>query len=140
MKAAGRKTGALVEFVDIYPTLCKLAQIPLPDHLEGTSFAPLLDEPERPWKTAAFSQYPNKSHMGRSIRTNRYRFTRWTRTNDSKKLGGLELYDHKSDPQENVNIANTRENADLVKRLTVQLAAGWRAALPPKGHESLNSP
>ena len=63
-------------------------------------------------------------------RTGRYRFTRWTRTNDANKLGGLELYDHKSDPQENINIAKQPENAGLVKQLTAQLAAGWRAALP----------
>ncbi len=135
MKAAGHKTRALVEFVDIYPTLCELANLPLPGHLEGTSFAPLLDEPDRRWKTAAFSQYPNKSHMGRSIRTDRYRFTRWTRTNDPKKLGALELYDHKSDPQENFNVAGVPQNADLVKQLSAQLAAGWRAALPARDDE-----
>ena len=136
MKGAGRKTNALVEFVDIYPTLCELAGLPLLDHLEGTSFAPLLDEPDRPWKTAAFSQYPNRSHTGRSIRTDRYRFTRWTR---SDHLGGLELYDHKSDPQENINVANRPENAELVKRLTAELAAGWRAALPPNKDKSENN-
>lgn len=130
MRAAGHKTKALVEFVDVYPTLCELAGLPLPDHLEGTSFAPVLDDPNRPWKTAAFSQIPNKSHMGRSIRTDRYRFTRWTPANDPSKLGGLELYDHQSDPHENVNIANRTENAELIQRLTAQLAAGWRAALP----------
>ena len=69
--------------------------------------------------------------MGDSIRTARYRFTRWTRTNDPKNLGGLELYDHESDPQENVNIANRPENTELVKRLTIQLTAGWHAAQPP---------
>jgi len=131
MKAAGQKTAALVEFVDIYPTLCQLANLPLPDHLEGTSFAPLLDKPLRPWKSAAFSQYPSKSHMGRSLRTERYRFTRWTRTNNPKSLGGMELYDHKFDSQENINIANLPENAKLVQQLTAQLAAGWRSALPP---------
>lgn len=131
MKAAGEKTLALVEFVDIYPTLCELASLPQPEHLEGTSFAPLLNQPDRPWKTAAFSQYPSGSHMGRSLRTDRYRFTRWTPINDPKKVGGLELYDHESDPQENINIANLPENKELVKQLTTQLTAGWRAALPP---------
>ncbi|MCR9197610.1 MAG: sulfatase [Planctomycetaceae bacterium] len=59
MQASGRRSDALVELVDIYPTLCELAGVPLPAHLEGHSFAPLLDDPDQPWKTAAFSQYPN---------------------------------------------------------------------------------
>jgi iduronate 2-sulfatase len=56
MKARGVKTDALVELVDMYPTLCELAGIPLPSHLEGHSFVPLLDEPEKSWKKVAFSQ------------------------------------------------------------------------------------
>ncbi|MEM9158159.1 MAG: sulfatase [Verrucomicrobiota bacterium] len=55
----GVKTDALVELIDMYPTLCELAGVEVPSHLEGTSFAPLLDDPEREWKSAAFSQYPN---------------------------------------------------------------------------------
>ena len=59
MKTRGAKTEALVELVDIYPTLCELAGVPLPDHLEGHSFVPLLEKPDQQWKKAAFSQYPN---------------------------------------------------------------------------------
>ena len=55
----GKSTDALVELIDIYPTLCDLAGIDQPPHLEGHSFVPLLANPERKWKTAAFSQYPN---------------------------------------------------------------------------------
>ncbi|GAB5561407.1 MAG: sulfatase [Synoicihabitans sp.] len=55
----GSKTPALVELVDLYPTLCDLAGLDLPDHLEGTSFRPVLENPERKWKPAAFSQFPN---------------------------------------------------------------------------------
>ena len=59
MAAAGKGSKALVEFVDVYPSLCELAGLPLPTHLEGKSFAPLLNDPDQPWKPAAFSQFPS---------------------------------------------------------------------------------
>lgn len=59
MKVRGEKTDALVELIDIYPTLCELAGIAPPSHLEGTSFAPLLDNPNQKLKSAAYSQFPN---------------------------------------------------------------------------------
>lgn len=55
----GATSDALVELVDIYPTLCELTGVNQPDHLEGLSFAPLLAQPNRPWKKAAFSQFPS---------------------------------------------------------------------------------
>ena len=58
-KNKGKSTDALVELVDMYPTLCQLAGIPLPAHLEGRSFVPLLSDPKQEWKKAAFSQFPN---------------------------------------------------------------------------------
>jgi iduronate 2-sulfatase len=59
MKTRGVKTDSLVELVDMYPTLCELAGVEIPKHVEGLSFVPLLDRPNQTWKTAAFSQYPN---------------------------------------------------------------------------------
>jgi len=59
MKTRGQSTTALVELIDMYPTLCELAGLPAPGHLEGHSFAPLLEHPDRPWKRAAFSQFPS---------------------------------------------------------------------------------
>jgi arylsulfatase A-like enzyme len=134
MKQAGAKTRGLVEFVDIYPTLCELANLPLPAHLEGTSFKPLLDDPEKPWKRAAFSQYPRKTPdgnlMGYSMRTDRYRFTAWTDRDDSSRILATELYDHAVDPQENVNIAPKPESQSLVKELQSQWRQGWQNAVP----------
>jgi iduronate 2-sulfatase len=106
MKTAGQRTRALVELVDLYPTLAQLCDLPLPKHLEGTSFAPLLENPDQPWKKAAFSQYLRTGkppHTGRSIRTDRWRYTEW---HDLKgKPTGVELYDELNDPQETVNLA-----------------------------------
>ncbi len=136
MKNAGKRTDALVEFVDIYPTLAELAGLPLPKHLEGASFRPVLDDPGRPWKTAIFSQYPrpagNKRLMGYTMRTDRYRFTAWLGRDDHSKVDAVELYDHQADPQENTNVATRPENAALVKELMAKLTAGWKAALPPR--------
>ncbi|MBW3622300.1 MAG: sulfatase [Armatimonadetes bacterium] len=136
MKAAGRKTDALTEFVDIYPTLCDLAGIPKPDGLEGTSFAPLLDTPRLPWKSAAFHLYPRNipgqgPGMGRSIRTDRYRLTEWT-ANRNPAYSKIELYDYAKDPGETVNLAEQPGHEKTVKELKERLHDGWRAALPPR--------
>ena len=136
MKHAGEHTSALVEFVDLYPTLAELAGLPAPPHAEGTSFRPVLDDPARPWKTAAFSQYPRGvpggSLMGYSMRTDRYRFTMWLDRRDHSKVAAVELYDHTADPQENENIAGRPDMAATVADLTARLRAGWKAATPPK--------
>jgi len=131
MKNAGGHTDALVEFVDIYPTLAELAGLPLPGHLEGTSFVPALEDQSRKWKSAAFSQYPRgQQRMGYSMRTERYRLTVWVGRQDHSRIDAIELYDHESDPQENTNIAALPENVELVKRLMAQWSAGWKGAKP----------
>jgi iduronate 2-sulfatase len=133
MKKRGTVTEALAEFVDIYPTLSEICGLPLPDHLEGTSFKPLLDNPNQPWKTAAFSLYPRQvagvgDVMGRTIRTDRYRYVEWTNADGS--FFKTELYDHQVDPDENYSIALDSENAALVEDLSKMLHDGWRGALP----------
>lgn len=124
-------TGALVELVDLYPTLCDLAGLPQPGHLEGTSFAPLLEDPTLPWKKAAFTYQPMGRIEARSIRTKRWRYTSWRTTGKSPKTIARELYDHTTDPGETANLAAKPEQAQRAARLESILSAGWRAAGPP---------
>ena len=133
-RGAGRKTEALTELVDVYPSLCDICGLERPDGLEGSSFLPLFKDPDRLWKRAAFSQYPRDipgagDGMGYSMRTDRYRYTEWL----VKETGfrARELYDHQTDPEENSNIANDPANLSLVNGLTGMLHEGWRASLPP---------
>lgn len=121
-------TDALVEFVDVYPTLVELCGLPLPDGLEGVSLVPVIDAPDRPWKSATFSQYPRGQVMGHSMRTDRYRYTEWAKPGELPV--GVELYDHQRDPGENENLARRPEHKDLTGQLSRQLRAGWPAALP----------
>lgn len=130
MRSVGERTDALVETVDIYPTLTELAGLGSPPYLQGTSFVPLLEDPNRPWKTAAFSEYSRGPTLGRSIRTGRYRYVEWQRVEDCEVMA-RELYDHRNDSQENRNVAEEAGYyADVVESLSRRLADGWRMALP----------
>jgi arylsulfatase A-like enzyme len=132
-KRKGVSSKALVEFVDIYPTLTDCAGIAGDPSLEGFSFRRLLDDPNLRWKSAAFSQYPRaqdgKPVMGYTMRTDRYRYTEW-RWKGTEEVIDRELYDYETDPRESVNHARNPENAELLARLAAQLKAGWKAARP----------
>jgi arylsulfatase A-like enzyme len=130
MKASGQKTRALVEFVDIFPSLAELAKLPPPAGLEGKSFARLLDDPNAAWgKQAAFSEYPKGKNHGVAMRTDRYRYVEWR--DKSGQLVARELYDHAADPQENQNVADQPENAALLEQLGKQL----QASVPPRAEK-----
>ena len=126
----GTITGALVELIDIYPTLCDACQLPIPIEVEGISTLPVIEEPTRQWKAAAFSQLVRGSNNtfvdGYSMRTEQYRYTEWGNNGER----GRELYDYYADPNETVNIVDLPENEELVSHLSEQLHAGWQAALP----------
>ncbi|MBM3861202.1 MAG: sulfatase [Verrucomicrobia bacterium] len=121
MKAAGQKTDALVEFVDIYPSLVALCGLPPTKGLEGQSVVPLLNNPKAPWTKVAFSEYPKGGNQGIAMRTDRYRYVEWR--NKQGELVATELYEHATDPQENANIAGKPENAGVLKQLAAQLIA-----------------
>jgi len=142
--AKGKKCNALTEFVDIYPTLCEMANLEVPEYLQGTSLVPLTSDPEKKWKTAAYSQFllgrygrtktVDGEQMGYAIRTDQYRYVEWYKWNKENKEKGdflrNELFDHKKDPHENMNIAGDPEYKSTVEILSQQLQQGWRYSKP----------
>ena len=108
----------VVEFVDLYPTLAELAGLEPPDRLDGVSLVPLLTDPAAPRDRPAFTQTARRAGgergMGYSVRTGRWRFTRWPD-------GSEELYDHAADPGENANLAGTPEHVGTADRLRALL-------------------
>jgi iduronate 2-sulfatase len=117
--AAGRRTTALVESVDIYPTLCELAGLTAPADLEGKSFAALLQNDTAPTKDAVFHVYPRGELMGRAVRTARYRLVEWKKPGAPRESAILELYDYEKDPGETKNHAP--DKPDVVNELRALL-------------------
>ncbi len=125
---AGASTNALVELVDIYPSLVELAGLDPSPRFDGESFVPLMDDPDTPFKDAALSQYrhfmePYREIMGYSIRTDRYRFSLWR---DNARQGAAfarELYDLGVDGSESVNLAHDPAYEVTVQDLTNRIDA-----------------
>ena len=111
-KTKGRSTAALAEMVDIYPTLADLCNLPPPVYLDGTSLRPVLEDPTRTVKDAAFTQVRRGNLHGFSIRTTRWRYMLW---DDGRQ--GEQLYDMRADPAETNNLAGDARFTDAVKEL-----------------------
>ncbi|MHC4629436.1 MAG: sulfatase/phosphatase domain-containing protein, partial [Planctomycetota bacterium] len=107
IKKPGDSTYSMVETLDVFPTLCELTGLPMPDFVDGVSLRPLLDDPSLPGHPAI--SYGGKS---RTIRTNTHRLI-------VHSDGFVELYDHTSEEKETRNIAET--NPALVKELLAHL-------------------
>lgn len=139
MAGAGRPCDRVVEFVDICPTILQLSGLPLASGLDGRSLLPLLENPLREWESAAVTQVMrprdgrlDEPVMGRSIRTERWRYTQW---NGGER--GEELYDHAADPDEFTNLANDRDHTEVIGDLRRQLD---RVAQPRPPAESTYDP
>lgn len=109
----GKTCGRPVELVDLFPTLAALCNVPAPTNLSGISLAPLLKDVTAPGRTAAFTMV----RSGRSIRTERWRYSEWNEGKD-----GVELYDHDNDPHELKNLAGDPAQAATLAELKALLA------------------
>jgi iduronate 2-sulfatase len=119
----GATLNQLVEMVDLYPTLSEMCGLPPPSGMEGLSFVPVLQNPARAWKSAAFSDNDTIENPSHSIRTDQYRYTL---TADGRES----LYELGLSAKETVDLAPLREHRKLLKQMRKLLRKGWRAALP----------
>jgi arylsulfatase A-like enzyme len=132
------KTSSQTEFIDIFPTLCDLSGLAIPNTLDGKSLVPLMKNPTAIVKEFSVSQYPRaevalemgrlgytpNNVMGYSIRTQRYRYSIWLkdkmRSSDPynpEKLVGTELYDYQADPLETINVAKEKKYAPIAAQM-----------------------
>ncbi len=123
-RKGGQRTAALVEFIDLYPTICDLVGLEKPAHLQGTSLTPLLDDPRSSVKTAAFHVFPrsNREHgpmLGQAVRTERWRYIEWQKADGG--VAARELYDMRDDPGETVNLAGKSQHSAAVNELSALL-------------------
>jgi iduronate 2-sulfatase len=110
----------MVESVDLYPTLCKLAGLPVPKGLDGASFAQVIDNPEAPTKNYILHCFPRGARLGRAVRTPRYRLVEWKFPGQKAEKATYELYDYEADPGENKNLA--KDKPEVVQELAAILA------------------
>ena len=121
-KAKGMKTVSPTEFVDIFPTLCELIGIPVPESVEGKSLVPVLDDAGARVREAALEQFPrNNRYMGYTLRDERYRYVKWVEIDyyagqRSGPMNANELYDYEKDPLEKMNLASDPAYAQVVEK------------------------
>src|SRR5690606_17183055 len=121
-KGNGKMSQRVVELIDIYPTLANMCGIEPPSYIQGADLTPLLNNPNAKWLRPAYTQVhrSRENIVGRSVRTERWRYTEWNNGAD-----GAQLYDHRKDPCEYNNLANdphfTRVKAKMKRLLNQNL-------------------
>ena len=118
MKSPGAKTQSIVQSVDIAPTLVELCGLPTLSEFEGRSLKPILDDPAATVDDAAFSWYPKEGWLGISMRLDKWRFVEWTKPGQQPVR---ELYNMVHDPQNDLNVADKPEHANLLTTFSDRL-------------------
>lgn len=131
----GEKTDAIVELVDLYPTICDMLDIKPPhDKLEGISILPVIEDPKRDWKKGAFTVCRQGKYWGKSVRTDSHRYTEWIyfdeKDTSDAEVCYAELYNLETDPWEQKNLAGKVEYSKKQQEMAATLKGGWREALP----------
>ena len=108
---SGSRSSAPVDLMSVYPTLCELAELEIPDNVEGVSIVPLLEEPRQYWGIPAITTHDRGNH---GVRSDRWRYIRYAN-------GEEELYDHNNDPHEWTNLAQDPTLDHVKNRLSAWL-------------------
>ena len=116
-KGNGTPCPRVIEALDLYPTLCDLAGLPKPDGLQGDTLTALLNDPNAAWDKPALSVTKLGPTLGKSVRTDRWRYAEW---GDHGKDGAM-LIDEQNDPHELKNVAADPANVEVVKKLKALL-------------------
>jgi iduronate 2-sulfatase len=120
----GSSSEGLVELVDLYPTLAELCGLQMPAELQGESLVPMLRDPKKPGKELAYTVVTRGHDLGRAIRTDRWRYTKWPHDE--------ELYDLTEDPAENHNLAASATHPEILQQMRIHLKRIERDALSAK--------
>jgi iduronate 2-sulfatase len=110
-----KESSEIVEYVDIYPTLCELAGLELPEHLQGNSFRDLLYDKEATSDGVAICQW----YAGITTIRENWFYTEWVNDNDSSYA--RMLYDHRIDPDENSNISEDPVHSETIDDLSSEM-------------------
>lgn len=116
----GAKTTSPAELTDVFPTLCELLDLPLPDFLEGKSLAPVLSDPAIKPRDGAVTVLKHGTRVGYSVRNDRYRYIEWVHENTKARLG-RDLFDYAKDPYETKNLVEDSEYTEILKNMTAIL-------------------
>jgi iduronate 2-sulfatase len=142
----GSRTRAVVETVDLYPTLSELAGLPAAKSshpLDGRSFVATLRDPSAPTKEAVFHAYPRNRPgdgqiIGRAVRTEGHRLVEWKKPGAPSTTADLELYDYATDPLETKNLA--ADQPEVVRRLRAMLESQPEALPQIRSADAANNP
>ena len=116
LSKSGATSEAMVELIDVYPTLADLAGLKAPDHLQGASLRPLLGHPDRLGKKKyAYSVVSRGPKLGYALRNQNWRYGKWP--------DGEELYDLRKDPQEKSNLAHGKGHKERLEGFRRVLAS-----------------
>jgi arylsulfatase A-like enzyme len=147
-KLKSNKTNAQTEFVDIFPTLCELSGLKIPEKLDGVSLVPLMKNPKSSVKEYSVSQYPRSGNdpetdrlgyaapkvMGYSIRNAQYRYTVWMKNDfrstepfNKNLILGEELYDYKADPLEKENVIGESQYSTTAEELRNKMISFFKS-------------